>query len=313
MSDRLPAAPPHRFRTLTVVGFYTRLLLAVLVAAAPGLLRDGGARLPVALAAAAFAVGLQWGRAALFNRALRTSETLRAVYYGVFVAALVPYGASIEVVALAILACIVLGYWAPGGVGQFWIHPAVIGLAFAYLLIGIDTTGDTFAVTPHVGQGLGAQLNAALLSPLSIRVGEGFWERFIGLARPESPAGHLLPVLVASLIVYGEDLAPPQAALGALLGHAVVLWMVGGLPSQLWAGAPFTGLVGGNVAFLIVFALAEPGVRPARSGAALWFGLITGSISAGLYASSATAWPAIVAFVLAGSLSRLLDRTGRNR
>lgn len=312
MNDRLSAAP-HQFRALTVVGFYTRLLLAALVAVAPGLLRDGGVRLPVALAAVVFAIGLQWGRAAIGNRTLRTSEVLRTGYYGVFVAALVPYGASIGVVALATLVCIALGYWAPGGVGQFWIHPAIVGLAFAYLLTGIDTVGDVAVAAPHVGPGLGARLNAVLLNPLSIRVGEGFWERFVGLTRPASPAGHLLPVLAASLIVYGEDLAPPQAALGALLGHGVVSWLVGGLPSQLWAGAPFTGLVGGNVAFLIVFALAEPGVRPTRSGAALWFGLITGSISAGLHASGATAWPTIVAFLLAGSLSRLFDRTGRYR
>ena len=312
MNDRLSAAP-HRFQALTVVGFYVRLLLAVLVATAPGLLRDGGARLPITLAAAVFAVGLQWGRAAIGGRTLRASEVLRTGYYGVFVAALVPYGASIGVVALATLACIVLGYWAPGGVGQFWIHPAIVGLAFAYLLTGIDTVGDVAVVAPQVGRGLGARLNAVLLSPLSIRVGEGFWERFVGLTRPESPAGHLLPVLVASLIVYGEDLAPPQAALGVLLGHGILSWMVGGLPSQLWAGAPFTGLVGGNVAFLIVFALAEPGVRPARSGEALWFGLITGAISAGLHAFGATPWPGIVAFLLAGSLSCLFDRIGRYR
>lgn len=305
-----PQAPaePDRLQTLSTTGWHSRLLFAASIALAPGLLRDGGTRLLVALAAMALAICLEWARGAIKGQAMRSSDAVRVLYYGLFVVALAPYSASLGVIALATVGCIVLGYWAPGGAGRFWIHPAIVGLALAYLLTGTAGSEDTLVAASQVGQGLGARLNVEVLSRLSIRVSEGFWERFVGVLRPATPAGHLLPILIASLIVYGEDLAPPYAALGVLITHSLTLWLLGGLPVQLWAGAPFTGMVGGNLPFLMVFALAEPSVRPARPGGAVAFGLITGCITALLYHGNGTVWPGLIAFIIAGSLSCVFDR-----
>ncbi len=309
MTTLVDPSHPHSFRMLTVGGVYLRLSIALVFPVAVGALRTGMSALPLIVAGllgallAENTVGIVWNRPGS-GQGVRNG---RALYYGLLVVALSPVGITPSVVATAAAVTVLVGIWLPGGPGAYWLHPALVGLAFIPVFHDGGSwsgPGETVpAMLAAFESGAFFQtLQSRLFIPLGMRVPPEALLAIVGLdggAGVGLTAGLLVPLLASALVVFGEDLVPVVLPITYFIGFVLCVRLVGGnvVSAMLWSNVPLVGLVG----------LADPGIRPAKIWAIALFGVLAGSCTGLLTAWNGAAMPAVVGLLVVGTFRPLLD------
>jgi Na+-translocating ferredoxin:NAD+ oxidoreductase RnfD subunit len=311
MSSVADLRVPHSFRMLTVRGIYLRLSLATAVLLISALFRSGTPILVTALAAvgggilAELAVGLT-GDTSVRRSGIGNG---RVLYYGFLITALAPLGISAPAAATATAAAVLVGLWLPGGPGAYWVHPALVGL----ILIPGLSMGPTASLSGASGIVAAVEssqiyqfLDQRVFDPLALSITPEWVAALTGLSgNPASAAaGLLLPLLVALMIVLGEDVVP------AILPVAYIVALAVGV--TLLNGEPLTVAITGNAPIVAVLALADPGVRPAYRGSIIVFGVLAGVFTAVFTVFDGTDLPAVAGMVVAGVFRPLLDHLWRS-
>ena len=306
---------PHTFRMLTVRGIYIRLALALVLVLIPAVFRSGATVVVLAVSAigggilAELVVGLG------SDLSVRRSGigNGRVLYYALLVTALAPTTATPVVVAVATAAAVLVGLWLPGGPGAYWLHPVLVGLALLpglSLMTGSDPLAAGTGVLPGIVESSQAFafLDGRVFGPLGLSVSPSAIAAitgFSGSTPATVTAGLLLPLLIAAMVVLGEDVVPPVLPVSYLFVFAIVVDLLG--------GDVLSATLAGNVPVLALIALADPGVRPHRRRDIVLFGAIAGGLTAVLTAFGGTGMPGVAGLLLAGTLRPLLDRASRGR
>ena len=273
---------PHSYRMLTVRGIYGRLSLALLVMLIAAVWRGGMPVVALTLSAMAGSILAELVVGMFDDTSIRRSGigNGRAVYYALLVAALVPPGTAPVVTAAAAASAVWIGLWLPGGAGSYWIHPVFVGLALipgVALAVGVDpiATVETEWVARIEASGIFRWIEARVFAPFDLGITPQAVAAVFGLG-PTVPtsvtAGLLLPLLVGTMIVFGEDLVPPSLPVLYLITFVAVV--------ELTGGDLLTAVLGGNVPVVAILALSDPGVRPHRRGATALFAVIAGAVTA---------------------------------
>jgi Na+-translocating ferredoxin:NAD+ oxidoreductase RnfD subunit len=309
---------PHSFRALTVGGIYGRLIMAVSIPVGFGMLH-GGATVVVLVAATVIAAVLtDLLVTSLLPETPASPADGRAVYLGLVVAALLPASASVPLAALAGALAILGGVWLVGGPGRYWVHPALVGLALSGIVLsGPATVGEAGAsFTFPISLESLPMMEQSLFEPLGVRIPADAWRLLVGTIGPEGGAvtmALLGPVLVAALIVFGEDLLPGALPIGFLLSYVIGVWLFGGLPEEWGRGEPFYALMLTNAPFVIICVLADPGIRPKTQTGMLLFGLLAGGVAALLWITDLVTVPAVAAVLVTGMFVPVIDRVTTRR
>lgn len=304
---------PHQFRPLTASGIYRRAGLALAVVVSAAVARGGWPAAAVVVGALAGAmVGDLF--AALLSHPVRFTALRgwRTTVIALIVAAATPAAAGPAGAAGAGFLALVVGVWLPGGPGRYWLHPALVGIALATIVLpGYAepvTTLDTLAAMGDPGRL--AEMLSGRIGRLGIFVpADAFASFLIVDIPPQAPlaAGLLLPTLLASLIVFGEDLVPPVLPLAYFVSWAIVTWGIGGLPATAWAGEPLSVAATSLMPLTLFFVLIEPGTRPLHFGGLAAFGVTAGTTAALLERSALPGAAPLIAVLVAGSLVPLFD------
>lgn len=309
MTQDLIGRYPHTHRMLTASGIYRRLNLAMAIPVLFGVYRAGSQALLVVLAALLTAILVDLTVSILAGRRSSGIDVGRSISIGLFTAAMTSVEAGPLFAATAAALGVLIGVWFVGGSGRYWLHPAMVGLAIAGTIMP-ERVADTnlAALSYQTGRIVGAFadfVGRLVFEPLAVRVPVEIWDRLTSLgAVPEAAivAGAIPLILIASLIVYGEDLLPPVVPIVVFVSFVLVV--------RAHGGEPLTTLIDGTVLFAIVFGPAEPGVRPRSSVSIVLFGILLGALIALLSHDTEVAMPTIAAFLLAGSLVPLLSTIG---
>lgn len=315
MSSLADLRVPHSFRMLTVRGIYLRLSLATAVLLIAALFRSGTPILVTALAAvgggilAELAVGLT-GDTSVRRSGIGNG---RVLYYSFLITALAPLGIPAPAAAAATAAAVLVGLWLPGGPGAYWVHPALVGLILVpglSMAPAASVNGASGIVVAVESSPIYHFLDRQVFDPLALSITPEWIAALTGFGgNPASAAaGLLLPLLVALMIVLGEDVVP------SILPVAYIVAFAAGV--TLLNGEPLTATIAGNAPIVAVLALADPGVRPAHRGSIIVFGVLAGVFTAVFTVYDGTDLPAVAGLVAAGVFRPLLDqvwRSGRRR
>ncbi|MEX2444893.1 MAG: RnfABCDGE type electron transport complex subunit D [Alkalispirochaeta sp.] len=298
---------PHGFRMLTVRGIYLRLSLATAVLLVVALFRSGTPVMVTALAAigggilAELVVGLT-GDISVRRSGIGNG---RVLYYGLLITALAPLGISAPAAAAATATAVLIGLWLPGGPGAYWLHPALVGLVF---VPGLSVTpGESVGGTGGIAAVVESSqiyrvLDQYVFDPLSLSITPEWIAALSGMGTGEpasAAAGLLLPLLVAAMIIVGEDVVPWILPVMYIVAFAVTV--------TLFGGEPLTAAITGNAPIVAVLAVADPGVRPAHRGSIVVFGVLAGILTAVFTVYGGTDLPAVAGLVVAGAFRPLLD------
>ncbi len=296
---------PHTFRMLTATGLYWRLNLAMGIPVLFGVYRAGSAAFFQVALAIGIAVGVEVASALLSGAETRGLAIGQTVSIGIFVAAMTPLSAGPLFVTVAAAAAILLGLKVVGGAGRYWIHPAMIGLAVAESVF----PNRLGAIPAEVSSGSGRLVGAVadffgrmVFEPLAVRIPVDIWDRLTSLqAIPGAPivAAAIPLILLASLIVYGEDLLPPIVPIAAFLAFVLAERFIG--------GEPLSALLNGTVLFALVYGPADPGVRPRSTQGSVVFALSLGLLVAIFTEAAYVTAPTVAAFLVAGSFVPLIN------
>jgi Na+-translocating ferredoxin:NAD+ oxidoreductase RnfD subunit len=315
MSSRIASPFPHTFQPVTVRGIYIKLTVALVPLLLVAIWRGGTPVVMTVIAAIATGAVAEF-LVDLFRTGAATSSPAkngRVLYLMVLLAVLVPVQTSPIVVAIAAAATVLIGVYLMGGTGVYYVHPVFIGL--------MVVAGGGFTTIPNeeaaalaslaqivADSGVYQGLTDSVFVPLGMRVPPEALALLInvGDAGAVSVGAALIPPLIlGALFVFGEDLVPPAVVVAFLLGVVAVLFVAEADIIDL--------LVRSNVLIVLVFALADPSVRPMRAVGMAVFGVASGVLSAVLLVTSGAAVPVITGVVLVATIRPLLDQVLRRR
>lgn len=313
MTTHLATGYPHTFRMLTVPGMYWRLNLAMGIPVLFGVYRAGSPGFLIAIAALSTAILTDLLMTIVTGRRDYSGVSNgRAVSIGLFTVAMTGIDAGPLFAVTASAAAVLIGVWLLGGPGRYWLHPAMVGLAIAGTIMPTRIVGlGTSAVSHESGRLVGAFadfVGRMVFEPLAVRVPVEIWDRLTALGAVPGTAivtATIPLILLASLIIYGEDILPPVIPISVFTAFVLVAWAYG--------GEPVTALVDGTVLFAIIFGPAEPGTRPRSPVSLAVFGVLLGAFLALFSQSSLVAMPIVAAYLIVGSLvpSMIMLRTRR--
>lgn len=295
---------PHSYRMLTVQGIYRRLTLAILVPLGFGIFRGGPDALVMVIAAVAGAILADFLATRFVTSVPFDSAGFRAVYFGLAVAALLSPQTSPLVAAFAAALSVIVGIWFFGGPGRYRVHPALVGPALLGMALpGMQALreGGTARAIPLPAEFI-AWMEQVILEPLGVRVTADAWALLLGAVGPEGGSlvmGLIGPILLGSLILFGEDLLPPVLPFSFLLAYAVLV--------RLFGGNPLDAVFLTNAPFVMLFLLADPPVRPATHTGMALFGVFAGALGALFWITGEIALPAVTALFLAGTFVAVVD------
>ena len=311
MSDMTVRGFPHSFRVLTVRGIYRRLCLAVLIPVGFGVFHGGPALLVMVLCAAGGAVFADLTVTGLFGKTPLGVLDGRALYIGLVTAALMPTGTDPVLAVLAGMLAVLVGVWLFGGPGRYWVHPAFVGLALTGVpLAGTEGMRESgFLISSFLPGGAIAFAERVLFEPLGVRISPEAWDLVLGTTTPTGGAlviGLMGPILLGTLIIFGEDLLPPVLPIAFTLAYVAGVYLFG-------AGTAIDAVFLTSVPFVVVFLLADPGIRPSTTIGMVGFGVLAGGLAALFWITGWVGMPAAVAIFIAGMFVPVLEglTTGR--
>ncbi|HKK48627.1 MAG TPA: RnfABCDGE type electron transport complex subunit D, partial [Alkalispirochaeta sp.] len=128
---------------------------------------------------------------------------------------------------------------------------------------------------------------------------------FGGTDPAAATAGLVLPLLVAVMIIVGEDVVPAILPVTYIVAFALAATLLG--------GEPLTAVITGNVPVVAVIAVADPGVRPVYRGSIIVFATAAGVLTAVFTVFGGTDLPAVAGLLVAGAFRPLLDHSWNGR
>lgn len=304
---------PRTYRMLTASGIYWRINLAMAIPVLFGVYRAGSPAVGIAVVAIVTALLVDLVLSLLTGRGESSEVSYgRDLSIGLFVVAMSGVEGGPLFAGTASALAILVGVRLVGGAGRAWLHPAIVGLAITGTIMPDRIAGSHIAGISESGGrivGVVAEfVGRTVFEPLAVRIPVDIWERLTSM--DAVPGGAIVTaaiplILLASLIVYGEDLVPPFVPVLVFGSFVFGVWMLG--------GEPLTALIDGTVLFAIVFGPVEPSTRPRSPLGAAVFALLLGTLLAVFTVNTATAMPIVAAFMIAGSLVPLLStvRVGR--
>jgi Na+-translocating ferredoxin:NAD+ oxidoreductase RnfD subunit len=299
---------------LTVPGLYWRLNLAMAIPVIGGVSRGGPVAVWMLITALLVAALMEAALAIGSGRKPDGIGNGRCVAIGLFVVAMSAPGAGVAYTGFAAASAVLIGVHLIGGPGHYWLHPAFVGLAIASMIIPDAATGSGLLTeTVQSGRltGPAAELLGRLVfEPLAIRIPPEVWVRLTSLVAVPGAAivtGVIPLVLLASVIVYGEDLVPIVVPLLVMTVFVLLAAILG--PGRVRGAetGPMSALVDGSILFAVVFGLAEPGTRPRSMSGIIAFGIVLGTLLALFSHNQSVTSPALAAFLCAGTLVPLLN------
>ncbi|MFW5694137.1 MAG: RnfABCDGE type electron transport complex subunit D [Alkalispirochaeta sp.] len=307
MSTAAEVRVPHSFRMLTVRGIYMRLSLALAVLLAAALVRSGTSVLVTAMAAVGGGILAELVVGLTGDTSVRRSGigNGRVLYYSFLITAVAPLGISAPAAAGATAAAVLIGLWLPGGPGAYWLHPALVGLV---LVPGLSTAsagivqGDGAIVAAVESSQIYRLLDQHVFDPFALSITPEWIAALsgFGVGEPASAtAGLVIPLLIAVMIVVGEDVVPAILPVVYITAFAVAV--------SLFGGEPLTAVITGNAPVVAVLAAADPGVRPVYRGSIVVFAGAAGILTAVFTAYAGTDLPAVAGLLVAGAFRPLLD------
>lgn len=299
---------PQTYRMLTVSGIYRRINLAMAIPVIFGVYRAGYQAVSIAFAAISATILTDLIVTLLTGR--RESPGVsngRDLSIGLFIVAMSGIEGGPLFAGTAGVLAILVGVRLAGGAGRAWLHPSMVGLAMAGTIMPDRIASPLVADISHAGGrivGVVAEfVGRTVFEPMAVRVPADIWERLTSLEAVPGAAivtAAIPLILLASLIVYGEDLVPPFVP--------VLIFVTYVLGIRALGGEPLTSLIDGTVLFAIVFGPVEPSARPRSPLGAAIFAIILGSLLAVFTMSTATSMPIVAAFLISGSFVPLLSR-----
>lgn len=315
---RLTVGFPHAHTPITVAGIYWRISLAMAVPLGFAVGRSGVSVVWLVLLAVTGALIADLALSLIPVRETNASPSAvrdgRAVAYALFVAALIPTGTPPALAAAAGAVAMVVGVLMQGGVGAYWLHPALVALAIVLSTGVAPSSAETVVATSEFTAALGQSrlirlIEVWLVEFAGTRVPPEAWASVtgIGVANPSTAAASMaLPVLAAAMIVFGEDLVPLSVPIVFLVTVAAI--------GEITSDRAFDFTTTGTTLLVAVVAFADPGVRPRRLMGMVLFALVAGLAVGLLRAYDGATRPEIAGLLLAGSLVPAIDRlTDRSR
>lgn len=185
------------------------------------------------------------------------------------------------------------------------MHPALVGLILVpglSVVPGASADGlDGIAAMVESSQ-VYRFFDQHIFDPLALSVTPEWVAALSGLATTPSTsatAGLLIPLLLAVMIIIGEDVVPSILPVVYISTFAVGLTLLG--------GEALTAVITGNAPLVAVLALSDPGVRPFHRGSIVLFGAAAGILTAVFTVYGGTDLPAVAGLVVAGAFRPLLD------
>lgn len=315
MSSTTAVPFPHMYQPMSSRGIYRKLSIAIAPVLLVGMWRDGLDAIMVFVVAIATGAVTEFAMDMFRHEGSAPAPTKngRVLYLMMLVSILVPSGTHPIAVAVAAVATIVIGIHLMGGTGIYFVHPVFIGI----LLIagsGISTLPSTDTASLSALAGVVANSHAYqsvsdfVFVPLGMRVPAEAVALLVNIGdiNAVSIGSGLLPItLIAAVFVFGEDLVPPVLVVSFLLGVVVVFAVSDADIIDL--------LVRSNVLLVLIYALADPSIRPlTRTGMAIQ-GTASGAGAAALLVLGGAAVPVIAGAGIVAVFRPAIDLVTRRR
>lgn len=307
MTTRTMIGYPQTFRMLTVSGIYWRINLAMAIPVLFGVYRAGYQAILMTCVAIVATVLADLAMTLLTGDRESAGVTNgRDVAIGLFIVAMSSVEGGALFVGTAGVLAVLVGVHLVGGAGRAWLHPAMVGLAMAGTIMpGRIARPRITDISYSSGRIVGVVadfVGRTVFEPLAVRIPVDIWDRLTSLEAVPGAAivtAAIPLILLASLIVYAEDLVPPFIPILLFLSFVFSVRALG--------GEPLTALIDGTVLFAIIFGPVEPSTRPRSPLGAALFALLLGGLLAVLTMSPAISMPIVAAFLISGSLVPLLS------
>ncbi len=301
---------PYVYQPVTVRNTYARLILALTPVILLAVHRGG---VPVLMV---FVVAVATGAVSEFildfvrnpGDQSATSRNGRILFLMLFLALLLPLNTPPVVVAVAAATTVIVGIHLMGGPGVYYINPVFLGLLIAGAT-GMTTVPDpgpdmtVLNITAVVADSpVFVFLTDFLFIPLGMRVPPESIAMILNngdSAAVSIGSALFIPLLLGALIVYGEELAPPQGAVAFIVTAAAVLFTT---------DADILGiLIRSNMGLILVFGMVEPSTYPVRRRGMILFGASAGALAALLLSFPGAPLPVVTAMVLVSAFLPLID------
>ncbi len=242
---------PHSYRSLSTRGFYLRFVVAVALVLAASVFRYGWNAVANIVVAVVTTVVLDGGIASLSRRANASSDVL---FSALVLCALLPPATPWSVVSIGCVVIVLVGKWTFGGVGSYWMHPAIL----AYVVIVLSGKGafESWFVVPRTWPSTAVDwsatelINVYLFGTVGAVVDVGWLDLLFGNV-PGPLGGTVIVTLFAGLFLMAEDVIPATFPALFAIGMVAVL-LLGGSQEV------FTTVFSGQVALAAFFLVPEP-------------------------------------------------------
>ncbi len=249
------AAFPHSFRHLTTRGMYGRLAASLGIVLLAAVFRYGFAIALQLIFSSALVLIVDAGIASRLDRRNTTLDALLASW---LVLSLLPPALPWYVVFFAVATTLLVGKWTFGGVGSYWMHPALVGYLLVFTSFPMEITQGyrvpALWPPPSLDAVVTDFLNRVVFGRVGVAIDGGLVDLLFGNhPGPLGTSGAVL-ILAAGVFLLADDVVP-------ILFPAIYMATVTALLIFFRTEEVLRVILSGQVLIVAFFLLPDPASR----------------------------------------------------